>query len=140
MTSLPSYIPTEQWQEWLKMRKGLKKYPTDYAQGLAIKKLSGWYFEGHDIKAIMEASILNSWLGFFLTKEAEHRKKPDRNWYNHKINAIPKCNGTTLSPEQKKRTKVYKMKLFALGKTKGITGKERKRLLGVIVKEYEGGG
>ena len=38
---------------------------TDYAKRLAINKLSALADQGHDVKAVLEQSIFNSWQGLF---------------------------------------------------------------------------
>ncbi len=72
------------------------------------------------------------WREWMVPDKTEH----DRSQYNHKINAIPKCNGKVLTPEQKQAKAIYMKKLFELGKVKGISREDRKELKDRIVADY----
>lgn len=58
---LPDYITTELFEAFSDMRIKIKKPMTAKAEALLIKKLEKMKTEGHDIIAVMEQSILNSW-------------------------------------------------------------------------------
>lgn len=60
------------WEEYLLMRKKLKKPMTDKAKELAIKKLHKLSNDNIEIaKRILEMSIMNSWQGLFPLKPDE---------------------------------------------------------------------
>ena len=58
---LPDWLPLETWDAFIKMRKRIKKPPTDYAVKLLINKLDGFRAKGQDVKEILERSITSSW-------------------------------------------------------------------------------
>ena len=68
---IPDWIEPELWAAYLEMRKKIKRPMTDYAQRLAFRKLEGFRQKGHDVTAIIEESIMQSWQGLF-----EPRQKP----------------------------------------------------------------
>ena len=57
----PDWVPLETWNQFLAMRKRIKKPPTDYAIRLLINKLDGYRQKGQDVKEILERSITSSW-------------------------------------------------------------------------------
>ena len=66
---LPDWLPHEQWGEFVKMRKTLKKPMTDYAQRLMIKRLDAMREQGQDVQAVLEQSLLRSWTDVYAVKE-----------------------------------------------------------------------
>ncbi len=66
----PDCIPKKEWNDF-KEHRG-KKF-TEKAQELALKQLEGWHKEGHDIKTIIEKSIMNGWSGLFAPKESNNQ-------------------------------------------------------------------
>ena len=77
---LPAFIPQEEWDGFIEMRKSKKKLITDRARDLIINKLEGWYKEGHDLKNILNNSIINSWTDVYLNK-GKKEEKPRSNKY-----------------------------------------------------------
>jgi hypothetical protein len=61
----PEWIPAEEWQAYLEMRKRIKRPMTAKAVELAVKKLAELREIGDDPKEVLERSILNSWQGLF---------------------------------------------------------------------------
>lgn len=62
---LPEWIPREEFDAWLQMRK-LKKVPnTDFAIKLAIRKLSRLRAAGQNVTKVLEESILHGWTGLY---------------------------------------------------------------------------
>ncbi len=57
----PDWLPLETWDAFIKMRKRIKKPPTDYAVKLLINKLEKFKNDGQDVQAILERSITSSW-------------------------------------------------------------------------------
>jgi phage replication O-like protein O len=66
---LPDWIDSETWDSFQEMRKSIKKPMTDKAKDLLIKKLEAFRARGHDIKAIMEQSVFNSWQDVYELKD-----------------------------------------------------------------------
>lgn len=62
---IPSWVPAEQWQAFVKMRKTIRKPLTDHAVSLAIKKLGRLASEGHDPGDVLDQSTMNSWQDLF---------------------------------------------------------------------------
>jgi len=83
-TNLPDFIDKDLWNDFIDMRKGLKKNPTELAIELLIKKLTKFNDEGQDTSKILENSIMNSYLGLFAIKEL-----------NQKGDSNAKSNGLT---------------------------------------------
>lgn len=65
---LPDWIPKETWDEFLAMRKRIKKPPTDYAIKLLIDKLNRFRSNGQDVKQVLEKSITSGWQDVFEIK------------------------------------------------------------------------
>jgi len=69
--NIPPFIKVGVWNEYIEMRKKIRKPMTEKAKELALKKLERFYREGQDPNAILEQSILNSWQGLFPVKQQE---------------------------------------------------------------------
>jgi uncharacterized protein YdaU (DUF1376 family) len=61
----PEWIPREQWDAWVRMRKKIRKELTPDAIPLAIRSLDKLRATGEDVKAVIEQSTLRNWTGFF---------------------------------------------------------------------------
>lgn len=84
----PSWLPADAWKAFVEMRKKIRKPLTEYAAELAIEKLTELRAEGHDPKAVLDQSTLNSWQGLFALKsDASGQKRAPR------INQTPKDYG-----------------------------------------------
>jgi hypothetical protein len=66
---VPDWIPLETWEEFLKMRKRIKKPATEYALKLIVDKLIKFKAEGQDVKQILEKSITSGWQDVFEIKQ-----------------------------------------------------------------------
>lgn len=66
---LPDWLPKQDWQDWLAMRKKIGKSPTDRALKLAIGELLKFKESGHDPGKILQQSIMNNWAGLFEIKK-----------------------------------------------------------------------
>jgi hypothetical protein len=62
---LPEWIPEKPWNDYLEMRRRLKKPATKRAMELAVKELEKLADQGQSPKLILEQSIINSWQGIF---------------------------------------------------------------------------
>ena len=69
---LPDCIPVHEWGLYKKHRG--KKFKED-AQNLAINKLVKWHSQGHDVREILETSVMNGWAGIFLPKHENKKGK-----------------------------------------------------------------
>ena len=67
--SLPGWLPIDAWAGFKEMRRKKKKEMTPHAEELMLKKLDAFRMAGHDVRAILEKSILNSWQDCFPLKE-----------------------------------------------------------------------
>ena len=81
----PDWLPMETWDAFIKMRKRIKKPPTDYAIKLLINKLDGFRQNGQDVKAILERSITSSWQDLYEIAEV---KRPV-NKYDEIMTTVP---------------------------------------------------
>ena len=61
ISELPNFIPEEHWNEYLEMRKKIKKPATEFAQKLLFKKLLKMFNDGEDLEKVLENSIVNNW-------------------------------------------------------------------------------
>jgi hypothetical protein len=65
MMQTPDWMPTAAWAGFVEMRRKIKKPMTDRAADLIIIKLDGFRAAGHDVEAILNRSVENSWQGVF---------------------------------------------------------------------------
>jgi hypothetical protein len=71
---LPEQIDPETWNDYLEMRKKMKRPATGRAQELTIAKLMQFWSEGEEPNQILEQSIQNAWQGVFTTKGKNNDK------------------------------------------------------------------
>ncbi|MCZ4330758.1 DUF1376 domain-containing protein [Castellaniella denitrificans] len=64
----PDWVPADLWREFEALRKKRKKPLTDRARDMAVAKLQALQDGGHDVKAVMEQSILHAWDTFYPLK------------------------------------------------------------------------
>lgn len=64
-SALPDWVPVDAWKAFLEMRTKIRKAPTDRAVELAVAKLGRLRDDGHDPKAVLEQSVMNSWQDLF---------------------------------------------------------------------------
>lgn len=79
-TPLPSWLPPEPWEAFVRMRRSIKKPLTVDAKRLAIGKLSKLRDQGHDPTEVLNQSTMNSWQGLFevrAEKKAAPQKTPE---------------------------------------------------------------
>lgn len=70
MISLPTWLPQENWDAFIEMRKKtLKKPPTDFALLLVLKELYSLRDAGQDPLACLNQSIVNGWADVYALKE-----------------------------------------------------------------------
>jgi hypothetical protein len=66
---LPDWLPLESWNEFLNMRKAIRKPLTSAGVRAAIRKLGNLRAAGNDPRAVLEKSILGSYQGLFPVSE-----------------------------------------------------------------------
>lgn len=66
---LPDWIPKETWEDYVAMRKQIRKPLTTGAVKLAVKELEKLKEQGDDPQSVLEQSTLNSWQGLFELRE-----------------------------------------------------------------------
>lgn len=66
---IPEWVPVEQWNGYIEMRRRQRASPTPRAVGLLIGKLGRWRDKGHDPGEILDASTERNWTGIFEPKE-----------------------------------------------------------------------
>lgn len=117
---LPEWVPEEEFNEYKKMRKLIRKPMTERAVSLAIGKLEKLKNDGFDSKQVLEQSILHSWSGLFPIKEQE--QKSAGMLYNETSNEIVRLWVEEKDEEYRsyaeeiieKRKKIAKQKVEAL--------------------------
>lgn len=62
---LPDWIPSEEFGQFMEMRKAIGKELTPHAVKLAVSKLETLKGQGHEPKAVLEQSIFNGWQGLW---------------------------------------------------------------------------
>jgi hypothetical protein len=71
---LPDWIPPDTWNDFVEMRKSIKKPMTHAAVRLMVKKLDKLRTEGHEARAVLEQSIASCWQGLFPVKADDPRR------------------------------------------------------------------
>ena len=69
---VPDFVDKELWNDFLDMRKKLRKPATDKAQELLIKDLGKLNADGDDPNEVLRQSIKNSWQGLFPLKGGQN--------------------------------------------------------------------
>lgn len=67
---LPEWFPRVAWRSFVEARADMRKPMSLNAQEIAMKKLAKFRSDGHDVEAILEASVMNGWQGLFAPNEA----------------------------------------------------------------------
>ena len=78
---LPDFLDKALWDDFLKHRKKLKAPNTERSLNSLLKKLSGFYNDGHDINEIIQKSYDNGWKDVFEPKgglNGGNNSKPHR--------------------------------------------------------------
>lgn len=67
--SLPNWVPADLWRQFEEMRRRKKKPLTDAARKLAVNRLERLRSQGHDVRDLLNESILHCWDTFYPPKE-----------------------------------------------------------------------
>jgi hypothetical protein len=65
---LPDGLSGPRWAEWIEYRRKRKLTVTEITMRKQLVMLSKWIARGHDVNAVIEASITNGWQGLFEPK------------------------------------------------------------------------
>lgn len=69
--ALPDWIPVDNWNAWLEVRKKMKAPNTVRALELSVKKLESLKAEGQDPALVLDQSIERGWRGLFGVKQSK---------------------------------------------------------------------
>lgn len=67
--SIPSWLPIDDWNDFLEMRKEIKSSPTANAKKLLISKLEKLMASGNDPSEVLKQSTMNNYKGIFEVQE-----------------------------------------------------------------------
>jgi hypothetical protein len=65
----PDWVPLQAWNDYMDMRREIKKPMTEKAQILAFKKLAKLKARGHPPEEVLNQSVMNSYQGLFEVKD-----------------------------------------------------------------------
>lgn len=77
---LPAWLPLEEWEGFLAMRKQIKKPATDLAQKAIIKKLAAFMERGMAPADVLMQSIVKSWQDVFELKDQARAAPAGNGW------------------------------------------------------------
>jgi hypothetical protein len=77
---IPDWIPLKDWNDFVAMRKQIKKPMTDRAKSIVLAKLQEMKDRGVDISVVLQNSIENNWQGVFEPK-IQTIMKPAKDWW-----------------------------------------------------------
>lgn len=66
---MPDWVPADLWRQFEEMRRRKKKPLTDAARKLAVNRLERLRSQGHDVRDLLNESILHCWDTFYPPKE-----------------------------------------------------------------------
>jgi len=73
------YIDDELWTEFLAIRKKVKAINSPRALKTLINKIEKFHREGHDVNALVETAIVNSWKDVYLPRKENSNGNRQRN-------------------------------------------------------------
>ena len=77
---IPDWIPLEDWNDFVAMRKQIKKPMTDRAKRIVLGKLADMKNRGVDVSVALQNSIANNWQNIYEPK-VEMVVKPSKEWW-----------------------------------------------------------
>jgi hypothetical protein len=86
---LPDWINQNDWNDFLEMRKSIKKSPTERAKALIINKLEKFYSAGADVSAILNQSTMNCWQDIYEIKQPQTNQPKGNNDYGQRKSQYP---------------------------------------------------
>lgn len=66
---IPGWVPKPEWDDFLDMRKRIRKPPTERAKGLLVDELQRLRDDGHDPMLILKNSTRNNWQDLYEPRE-----------------------------------------------------------------------
>jgi len=81
---LPDWMPKEEWDGFVEMRKKIKKPLTDLAKKLTVNELERLKKAGNEPRAVLNQSIQRSWQGVFELK-SQTGKESEIPWYERNL-------------------------------------------------------
>lgn len=72
--SVPFWIPSQAWGEYLKMRRAIKKELQPESYHLAFSKLEKLKLAGNDVTEVLEQSTFHNWQGLFEVRVDDKNK------------------------------------------------------------------
>ena len=75
---LPDWIPVDAWEKFVAMRKGMRAPLTSHGCDIAVQHLEKMRKEGHDIRAVLEQSVMRSWRGLFPPSDSGKGAQPPK--------------------------------------------------------------
>ncbi|MFQ5949671.1 MAG: helix-turn-helix domain-containing protein [Nitrospiria bacterium] len=81
----PEWIPEQLWEDFKDTRKRIRKPMTAFAERLAFKKLEKLRLSGEDPVAVIEQSIMNSYVGLWPVNDGRKSKLTGSEETAHKI-------------------------------------------------------
>jgi len=92
---IPSWMPKQDWEDYLEMRNKKKKPATDRAKQLVILKIDGLRKKGHCPAKLLQESIINGWVSVFEGKNTKEEVRTNTNRVDGKSMILEALNGTT---------------------------------------------
>jgi len=66
---IPAWMPLDDWNDFLEMRKKQRSPPTDRAKQMLINKLNDFMADGYNPSEILQQSVMNNYKGLFEVKQ-----------------------------------------------------------------------
>lgn len=98
---IADFPPAEAWAEFKRMRKGLRKPMTPYAEGLMLNRLRKLVDEGQDAQAMLDQSIMQCWQNVYPVRVEQKQQQatapaqlsivPNKNWHMSDAGIIAKA-------------------------------------------------
>lgn len=68
---LPDWVPKQEWDNFVEMRKKIRRPMTEAAMKLAVRELEKLRQKGEDVVSVINQSILNAWQSFYPIKNEQ---------------------------------------------------------------------
>lgn len=95
---IPDWMPRQAWEEYVSMRKKIKKPMTKYGMYLATRQLDGMRLDGQDIEAVLNRSTQHSWTGLYEIQQREKKESIAGAWWQDERSIIAKGREFGLDP------------------------------------------